>query len=1411
MTVQESTTDLLKRLRSLDVSIRLETGRLQVRAPQNVLTPDIREELAARKPEILAFLTDSPESDVGTDAFDLQPLKRIPREKALSFGQQRLWYLDQLEPGSTVYNVSVCQRLEGRLDRGALERSLREIIRRHESLRTAIRVVDGVPETHPMPCGDWKLSYLDLRPRADDASSNNNEDSQSAVSTILDSELHKPFDLVAGNLIRATLIRTADLESTLILVIHHIAVDGWSLGVMGGELAVLYSAFRTGRPSQLPELPMQYSDYSAWQREWLESGVLAAELPYWKEHLQGATQVQLPSDRPRPPISTFRGKRFRHRLSGELVAAVRGLARTEEATLYMALLSTFYILLHRYTGQTDLTVGGAVAGRYRPEFENLIGVLINSLPFRTSLADDPTVRELLGRVKETTLGGLSHQHVPFDQLVAALQPPRDLNRAPFFELMFNLQNVPKRPFDLPDLEIHPVEIDQGTSRFDLTVEAYETEGSIQLDLEYSTDLYDEATIRKYAVHFERLLTEMTLDPDQRISALRMLSDAEISGISSIGEGRSLDYRQDRVGDWIETQCAATPNAIAVVCEGRQLAYRELSSRSNRLARRLVELGVTRGSLVGVCLDRSEEMIVAVLAIWKAGAAYVPLDPQFPADRLNFMAEDSAISLLVTEEKQRGTLRLGLGVRTLVIDSESAHTSEQDSQAISSGSAAGDLAYVLYTSGSTGKPKGVQITHRALTNFLASMLQEPGLTAGDCLLSVTTLSFDIAGLEMYLPLVAGARMVIATREAASDGGRLARLIAGSGATVMQATPATWRLLLEAGWTGQAGLKIICGGEALPQDLAKRLLATGAELWNAYGPTETTIWSTLQRVTSSEQAASIGRPIANTRILLLDEHRQLVPRGAIGELCIGGDGLARGYLNRAELTRERFIDHPFAAGERLYRTGDLARWLPGETIEFLGRMDQQVKIRGWRIELEEIEAVLESIPQIRQAVVVVRDFGAGDQRLVAYVSLSGTDEFEPLAIRQHLAASLPNYMVPAHLVALPSIPLTANGKVDRRALASRDDVVQQVSRFVAPRTEVERVMAGIWSEVLGVAEVGVFDNFFELGGHSLSATRLIARLRSAFQTEMPLRYLFIEPTIGGLSKHIQFDVSSKSYRFTSVTPQWNCMIPAQPQGTRTPLFLVAGYQSPDDTLLVASRLIPHLGLDQPVFGFRPRWIEGDQEMYASVEEAAREFLAEMRTVQSRGPYLLGGYCVGGVVALEIARQLMQQGEKVELLVLIETERPNGLRAFLDETRRLCGRAKHAVEVIAGIIRSPGRSRKDAIRGVVDRKLGGPPLTKSGLAADRFYENKIGYRRLIYRHKMKTYPGLIDLIVNERQYRLDRHMGWKGVAQAGLKIHAVPGDHNTILTMHGKQVAQLILKRIDEVLPPSSQTERDAEGLS
>lgn len=908
------------------------------------------------------------------------------------------------------------------------------------------------------------------------------------------------------------------------LTFHHIIFDGWSFGVVQKEVAALYKAFSSGEPSPLPDLPIQYADYAVWQRQWLQGEVLESQLSYWKRHLAGAPAVlELPTDRPRPAVQTFAGRVLTFTLPKALLASLRSLSRREGVTLFMTLLAAFKVLLSRHTGQQDIVVGSPIANRTRVEVEGLIGFFVNTLVLRTDLSRSPTFREVLKRVREVTLGAYSHQDLPFEKLVEELRPERDLSHTPLFQALFVLQNAPMSPPELAGVSLQPYQVRRDTSMFDLSLFLYETEEGLYVAAEYNTDLFEAATIERMASHYRTLLEGVAADTGQPITSLPLLQEAERRQLLVEWNDTASEYpREQRLHQLIEAQVEKTPEAVAVVFEGQQVSYAALNRRANQLAHHLRRLGVGSEVLVGLCMERSVEMVVALLGILKAGGTYVPLDPEFPRERVAFMLADSAAPLLVTQQRLLPELPAHRA-QVLCLDTDWPSIARESSDNLTPLGNPEQLAYVLYTSGSTGQPKGVQIPHRALVNFLASMQQQPGISEKDVLLAVTTLSFDIAGLELYLPLTAGARVVIASRETASDGQALGEAIERSAATIMQATPATWQLLLAAGWAGQPHLKVLCGGEALPLDLAQQLLSRCGQLWNLYGPTETTIWSTISQVTAVEEKISIGRPIANTEIYILDEQRQPVPAGVPGELCIGGDGLARGYLNRPELTAEKFIAHPFssAPGARLYRTGDLARYWSDGRIEHLGRLDFQVKLRGFRIELGEIEAVLRQHEAVAEAVVVAREDRIGEKRLVAYVVAQGKAEPSTGELRNHLHTKLPDYMIPSSFVCLPSLPLTPNGKVDRRALPTPEaGQMESKESYVAPRTQTEETLAGIWAQLLDRKQVGIHDNFFDLGGHSLLATRVVSHIRGALHVDVPLRLLFEFPTVSKLAEHLEF---------------------------------------------------------------------------------------------------------------------------------------------------------------------------------------------------------------------------------------------------------------------------------------------------
>jgi amino acid adenylation domain-containing protein len=1094
-----SIVDFLSHLRGLDVQLTVEQDRLACTAPKGVLTAELTRELKARKAEIIEFLSTNRPS--GADA----PIVPVSRNGYMppSLAQQRLWFLDQFDQASAAYNIPGGLRFRGPLDREALKRSLLEIIRRHEVLRTSFVDVDGVPKALVRPAADWNPEVCSLleMPAAE---------REDELKRIAAEEAARRFDLSSGLLVRACLVVLGDEDHVLLVNIHHIAADGWSIAVFIAELGQLYRAFRDAEASPLPELPVQYADYAHWQRRNVENGIIQSEISYWKKQLRGPLPVMdLPADRTRPAVLSYRGSMSWHIVDAGVQNSVRSFALAEKTTPFVVLLTAFKILLSRYTSETDVIVGSATAGRSRTELEKLIGLFINNLVLRTDLSGNPTVRQALSRVQETVLGAFAHENVPLDHLVDILQPHRELNRSPLFQVMFILQNFAASRPELAGVAVEPLWFDGGASRFDLTVEAREDEDhQLQLLWQYSTDLFDASTIERMQRNYGQILEHMLERPDLPIAELQIVSAAESGQLTAPIEKTA--YPDLCIHEWFARQAGRTPQAVAVMCGGEQLSYGELEARVNRLANRLRAMGAGPGVLVALCLPRSADMVVAVLAVLTAGGAYVPLDPQYPAERLAFMLADSRAAVLITEEP----VLAGLPHSTppvLCLDRERASLAAESPLAPGTGVSPGDLAYVIYTSGSTGKPKGVEITHRAVVNFLASMQRQPGISAEDRLLAVTTLSFDIAGLELYLPLVSGARVILATREASLDGAALASLLRQSGATIMQATPVTWRLLLEAGWTGTPGLKILCGGEALPRELAGRLLTAGAELWNLYGPTETTIWSTLHRVDDRPGAVPIGQPIANTEAWVLDANRRLTPIGVAGELYLGGDGLARGYLGRRELTAEKFVAHPFQPGQRLYRTGDLVRRLGDGNLEYLSRLDNQVKLRGYRIELGEIEAVLEQQQGIQQAVVVVREDAPGDQRLTAYVVARSDASTDAAVLREALSRQLAEYMLPSVFVRLDAFPLTPNKKVDRKALPAPRMETSASTVYSPPRTDTEQKIAAIWQDLLRNSRVGIHDNFFDLGGYSLLVVQLQNRLRRQFQKEISLVELFQYPTV------------------------------------------------------------------------------------------------------------------------------------------------------------------------------------------------------------------------------------------------------------------------------------------------------------
>ncbi|WP_084462939.1 non-ribosomal peptide synthetase [Hydrogenophaga sp. PBC] len=1120
------TAELMKRLAALDIQLKLDGERLSVNAPKGAITPALREELAGRKEEVLAWLRAQGAAEAGRATRAPLPLRPVPRgaDMPVSHTQQRLWFMRRMDPNSHAYNISNVMRLTGPLDEAVLERSLNDIVARHESLRTRFTERDGEPRCVVEPRARVELERIDLTHLQD-------ADREAAAIEAAQAVGMRPFDLSRAPLLHTAVIRSAPDVHLFVFVLDHIVSDGLSVGIFMHELQSLYTRHATGSSDGLGDLPIQYIDYVEWERAGFEQGALDEHVAFWKRQLAGLpSMLQLPTDRPRPPVQTTRGTRRALQMPLDLSDRIKAFGRGEGTTLFMVLLSAFQALLHRYSGESDFAVGSAIANRNRSEIEPVIGFFANNIVLRANLEGNPTVRELMARVRETALKSYAHQEMPFDMLVDVIGARRELDHSPLFQVLFVLQHFSLTGLTLDKLQCQVLEMPLTTARFDLAVDVFDVPNlGLRVYFEYNSDLFDEATIVRLQGHFEQLLRGFIERPDTRIADLPLLTPAEERQLLIDWNATTVDYpREQTVHGLFEAQVARTPQAVAVRFEEQSLSYAELNARANRLAHHLRTLGAGAGSLVGVWMERGLDMVVAILGILKAGAAYVPLDPAFPKDRIDYMMEDAELAIVVTQ----AALADGLpdGVHGVRLDASEAELVAQSPLNLPASAGPTDLAYVIYTSGSTGRPKGVMLEHRAVVNFLLSMQREPGITAQDRFVAVTTLSFDIAGLEIHGPLTVGGTVVLAARATALDGLRLAQLLERHEATLLQATPATWRLLLDSGWRGRPGMKMLCGGEGLPRELADKLIATGGELWNMYGPTETTIWSTVQRITDTARGISIGRPIANTEVYVLEPSGLPAPIGVGGELCIGGDGLARGYRQRDELTAEKFVtlDLPGVGPTRVYRTGDVVRYLADGRLEFVGRRDHQVKVRGFRIELGEIETVLSRHPGIKSNVVHVREDTPGDQRLVAYVVPTPGATPEAEAMRATLRAQLPEYMVPGQFVVLDAFPLTPNGKVDRKALpvpeASAPSEADEVAE--ALMSPVQRQVAALWRGILKLDRVGLHANFFDIGGHSLLLVRLQAALKREFGQEIPLVELFQRTTVAAQADRLGAPVGANT---------------------------------------------------------------------------------------------------------------------------------------------------------------------------------------------------------------------------------------------------------------------------------------------
>ncbi len=1051
----------------------------------------------------------------GTPALHVSQDRALP----LSFAQERLWFLERLHPANPAHNVFAVLRFTGRLNLAGLERGLDEIVRRHEVLRTIFFTTES---QHP---GQRIASTLNVPLRLVNLSGSPKSEREVEAQRLAMEENRRPFELTQEPLLRTTLVRLGKEEHMLVLTMHRMISDQWSLGVFVRELTALYKAFSTGKPSPLPKLPLQYADYVEWQRRWLTGEVSKQQLAYWKQQLSNASDMlELPTDRLRPSVQTFRGARKPVILLKSLSEALKELSRREGVTLFVTLLAAFQTLLARYTSQDDIIVGSPVAGRTRARTKELIGLFENTLVLRTDLSNDPSFRELLRRVRETVLAAYTHQDLPFEKLVEELQLRRDLSRNPLFQVMFALENTSKSALKLQELTVrHQETIDPKTTRFDLRLELADTPEGLRGSFEYNTDLFEAATIGRMAGHLQVLLEGILAGPEKRLSELPLLAAAERHQLLIEWNDTETDYpRGKTIHQLFEEQVERTPDAVAVMYEQQQVTYRELNQRANQMAHHLRRLGVEPKARVGIMMDRSPKMVAGLLGILKAGGAYVPLDPAYPKERLSFIFEDAEVSVLLTQQH----LAEKLPEHTAhVVELDQDETIVGDSKEnLLGGVGAENLAYLMYTSGSTGRPKGIAIEHRSTValSYWAREFYAPEDLAG--VLASTSINFDLSVFELFVPLSWGGKVILlggGTMPLAENALRLPTLPSAEDVTLINTVPSAMAELVRVDGVPTSVRIVNLCGEPLQNVLAQRIYQreTIQQVFNLYGPTEDTVYSTVALVKrGASKPPAIGHPLPNTRIYLLDEHLQPVPVGAGGELHIGGAGLARGYLNRPQLTAERFITDPFSdePGARLYKTGDLVRYRTDGTLEFLGRLDHQVKIQGYRIELGEIETALVEHPGVDKSVVMVREEESSGKRLVAYVVANAQPAPSASELHGFLKDKLPEYMLPSTFVLLEALPLTLNGKVDRKALPEPDYTRSELEgAYAAPRTSQEETLARIWAGVLGLERVSIRDDFFKLGGDSLLAAQAISRICDAFEVELPLRTLFERTTIAGLA--------------------------------------------------------------------------------------------------------------------------------------------------------------------------------------------------------------------------------------------------------------------------------------------------------
>jgi amino acid adenylation domain-containing protein len=1251
---QPATSNFLSYLSTLDIRLWAEGDRLRYNAPEKVMTPELLAQLRERKAEILECL-----KKTETVLLSRTRIQKTPDAEhyPVSHAQQRLWLLCQMgDDNNVAYNMPASLLFEGKLNRNCLTDAFNELIRRHESLRTSFIFAEGELRQQIQNITDFQIPYTELTAETNPEESARKKYIQEAMT---------PFDLEKAPLIRVSLIKLTQDRHIMLFNMHHIISDGWSSGVLIRETCRLYRAFCKGRSSPLPRLRIQYRDYAAWQNQLLKSGEMEKHRSYWLERLSGEIPaLALPTDFPRPAVQSFKGNMLSFTLVSEHTEKLRIFSREQKVSLFMTLLASVKVLLCRYTGQEDIIVGSPIAGRNHADLEDQIGFYVNTLVLRDQVRSDESFLTFLKQIKQTATQAYDHQIYPFDKLTDDLKLRRDLSRSPLFDVLVIMQNNEPAELTLPGVRIEPLEQTPPISKFDLTFEFWEDKTELLINLKYNTDLFRKDRIERINTHFQELIRSILKDAAQPIWKLNILPETEYHQVLYEFNDTGRDYPRDTlITDLIEEQARRTPDAPAVIFEDRHFTYNELNIRANQLARRLKEMGAGPEVLIGIFMERSLEMAVSMYAVLKSGAAYIPLEPEYPSERLNFMIRDSRLSVLITQPRMSDRLDTR-HIRLISLDADFSAIAHLPQENPERTAGTENSAYAVYTSGSSGPPKGVLNTHAGLMNQLYWRQEYFRLTPPDAVLQKTPFSFDNSVWELFWPLMVGAKTVLVPPGGHKDGFYLSKMIKTHRITTIHFVPSMLRLFLQVPGieTASRTLKrVFTGGEPLDRELQAQFFAElNAELYHLYGQSEAAMNVTCRACSRTDRVQGtvpVGKPVANTRIYILDARLNPCPIGVPGELYIGGRGLAKSYLSRPDLDAEKFVPNPFSIPAHptphtphpatLYKTGDIGKWLPDGNIELAGRNDDQVKIRGYRIELGEVKSCLLKHEGVCDAAVLAIEYSDGKE-LAAYI-VPQKDLDTPLntsRLRDDMKKSLPDYMIPSYFIQLAEFPFTPSGKIDKKALPGPAQT-SRTAEYVSPRNETERKLAAVWQEVLAIEQVGIRDNFFDLGGHSLKAAHLVSRMYKEFNREISMREIFTSPTVEELAKRI--DPGSVSQGGEPFTP----LACIQPHGKNIPLFFI--HIARGDVFCYAE-LSRQLGSDYPFYGLRSFGVDADTSPVKDIKDMAAKYIEAVRAEYPSGPYIIGGHSRGGIIAYEMAQQLRNQSESVPLLIFIDAFSPD-----------------------------------------------------------------------------------------------------------------------------------------------------------